>query len=44
MRVMYDAKMAPYIVYKPTKFKKNPLKIKEIFMNILVNWLYIIIH
>ena len=45
MRGTCDAKMAPYIVYKPTKFEKIPLKLKEIIMNILtwvqvlVNWL-----
>ena len=35
MRGVYDAKMVPYIIYKPTKFEKNPLKIKEIITNIL---------
>ena len=35
MRGMYNAKIVPYIVCKPTKFEKIPLKIKEIIMNIL---------
>ena len=35
MRGVYDAKMVLYIIYKPTKFEKNPLKIKEIIANIL---------
>ena len=35
MRGMYVVKMVPYIVYKPTKFEKNLLKVKEIITNIL---------